>query len=150
MDIPEEYAGAMHLIKAWIEQADLVMSELMSASVMIANQALSDKEQWTIGSLSTACLRITGSVFLLLEHGREWDAAILDRSLTEGTLKLLYLLEDKKLFKDRLNDYSEIHFEVSQVKDHNKAEDFIKCLRDLGIRWPKSVEGMLLSPSVLN
>jgi hypothetical protein len=149
MDIPANHTEAIERIQEWVRQADDVMKDLVAATVPVVNVKFSTKEEWIIGSLGTACLRVTGSIFLLLESGREWDAAILDRSLIEGTLKFLFLLSDEGQFKSRMKDYSETQFEISQVKDHNKAKEFVECLRAMSAQIPKNVAGMLLEPGVL-
>lgn len=93
----------------------------------------------------TASARSTESALLLVAYLQTWDAEMVMRSVMEGTLKLLYLLQRPDTFATRFREYNHDLFEVAVLKDHGKATELLGALGEKGSSadW-KPIREMLL------
>jgi hypothetical protein len=89
--------------RALIELAEARLLDLVALmKPVIAFEGFTYGERQVLSWISTASLRTSGSVLVLLEFGRTWDAKILSRTVFEGTLKFCHLLSDRGQFQARL------------------------------------------------
>jgi hypothetical protein len=87
-----------------------------------------EEQQSTIGFLLTASARSTESLFLLTSYGQLWDAEMMQRAIIEASLKFVFLLQSKEKFEERFNEYLNIQFELSLLKDDKKILDLLSVL----------------------
>jgi hypothetical protein len=80
-------------------------------------------------ALFSASLRTSGSALVLVENNKTWDADILIRPTVEASIKLTFLLSNKSLFKERYKEYSEMLFDIENIKSHNKALSLLNALK---------------------
>ena len=107
------------------------------------------EELRTLGYILTATARASESVALLVAYAQLWDAEILSRSVTEGTLKFCYLLQDRTTFKERHREYSEDLFQIALFKDHKKASELLSSLPNPEAPEWKPVRDQLLEDDEL-
>ena len=113
-------------IRALIDLADARMLELVALMKPILGYGGFTKEdRQVLICLSTASARTSGSVLVLLEFGKTWDAEILSRTVFEGTLKFCHLLSDRDQFRARLTEYEQILTDINSLADHEKVERLI-------------------------
>ncbi len=86
------------------------------------------EQRRTIGSLLSASARSGESALLLTAYGQLWDAEILVRSVFEGSLKLVYLLQTKDSFEQRHEEYRHDLFRIALLKDHAKVAELLAAL----------------------
>lgn len=117
------------LIKKWVQQCDYWLRRYLSLTDSIAETDLWTEEQsFALEALYTACLRSSGSVLILLENQRIWDAEILLRSVIEGSIKAVFLMSNKDLFGSRFEEFSTILFDIEGIKQHKKAESVLQSV----------------------
>jgi len=116
-------------LRARAEAGLLLLRELLPAMTPVAQYpAWTREEQRTLGYILSATARASESAVLLVAYVQLWDAEILARSVTEGSLKFAYLLQGQATFKDRHREYSEDLFRIALFKDHKKASDLLATL----------------------
>lgn len=138
------------LVRELVELADVELSQL--APLMrpfMTSDALSTEQQATLGWLSSAALRASGSTLLLVEHRRIWDGEILARSTLEATLKFCYIIADKTEFSTRHDEYADDCFAVARIKDHEKARRLLEILADAPNNITTPIKELLISDSEL-
>lgn len=113
------------------EQALFLMRELLPLVTPIAHYTgWTEHERWVLGMLLTSCARSTESALLLCAYGQLWDAEVVLRSVAEGTLKSCFILQSQEKFKERIQEYSVDHFNVSLIKDDKKIRDLLEIVGD--------------------
>lgn len=116
-------------IRALVELADArLLKLLVLTKPIIEFQEFTDGERRVLSWLSTASLRTSGSVLVLLEAGKIWDAEILSRTVFEGTLKFCHILSDRDQLRARLTEYEHILPDINSLADHEKTERVIASL----------------------
>jgi len=102
-------------------------------------------------SLSTSCLDTSGSVLLLLESGRVWDAARLSRSIMESTVRFAYLLAGPGEMDDRFQEFEEGLYDNAELKLHRKVQEFVDGMDDfdIGVGSTITTHSMLLNEEKL-
>lgn len=95
--------------------------------------------------LSTACLGNSQSVLYLVRGLCLWDAEIVIRSVFEGSMKFIYLLENPAAFEERCREYCEILPNISKLRWHTKSTDALNALGDQGELWHQPFRDILLS-----
>ena len=111
-------------LSGFVIDCDCALADILSLTRQLPDsERWNDAESFAIGALYTACLRTSGSALILVENGRIWDADLLMRSVTEGSLKVAYLLSNPELFEVRFNEFSEVLFDIEGIKQHRKAEE---------------------------
>ncbi|MEE9314610.1 MAG: DUF5677 domain-containing protein [Rhizobiaceae bacterium] len=66
---------------------------------------------------------LTGeSILILLEQGNFWDAEILLRTVVEGSLKFIYILEDQDCAEKRAKEFFHVLTGYSSIKRSNRLE----------------------------
>jgi hypothetical protein len=104
----------------------------------------------TVGELASAAPRSTESLLLLTAYGQLWDAEMPGRSITEASLKMGYLLQQRETFVRRHQEYSVELFELALLKDHQKAVAFLEVASDpSNIAW-KPIRDRVLSDEQLD
>jgi len=102
-------------------------------------------EHRTVGALLSACARSSESVLLLCAYGQLWDADVVGRSVVEGSLKLVYLLQSQETFQQRHQEYAVDLFDIASLKDHRKGLDLLAVVKDSASREWLPIQEMLLS-----
>jgi len=105
------------------------MIPLMQPIMMDAGISLGQRQ--TLAWLSTAALRASGSVFVLLSFDRVWDAEIVCRSVFDATLKFCHLLADPSKLETRLWEYESVLPDISALADHQKVKRLIDAMPDI-------------------
>lgn len=115
--------------KQWAEQGLFRMRSILPLMSPFGTCVHIDKnDRGCLGMLLTATARSTESAFLLMAYGQLWDAETLVRSIFEGSLKFCYIVQKPTEFKARLDEYERQQFEISLVKDDQKARDLLKAV----------------------
>ncbi|MGY0556568.1 DUF5677 domain-containing protein [Lysobacter sp. A421] len=115
------------------EQALFLMRQLLPLMTPVATHPRwTAEEQWILGMLLTSCARSTESSLLLSAYGQLWDAEVILRSVSEGTLKFAYILQAHDDFKQRIHEYSVDHFNIALLKDDHKIRELLSALGDSG------------------
>lgn len=133
--------------KDWAEQTLFLLRELLPLVSPVGRYSgWTGEEGYTVGALASACARSSESVVLLCAYGQLWDADVISRSVCEGTLKMMYLLQSKDTFQKRHDEYANDLFDIALLKDHKKANDLLVAVPDpAAARW-KPIRDRLLSP----
>lgn len=123
----------LDLCRQWSESGLFALRQMLPLMRPVAIfEGWTDDQRETLGMLLTAAARSSESVMLLTAYGQLWDAEMVLRSVFEGTLKFVYLLESRNDFATRYQEYAESLFELSLLKDHQKAKDFLDTAADPG------------------
>ncbi|WP_144445733.1 hypothetical protein [Inquilinus limosus] len=99
--------------------------------------------------LSTACLGSTGSVLHLVEGMRLWDAELILRSVSEGTAKFAYLLENQATFTERCIEYRDVLPLIARRRRHTKAAEALNALRGASDLQTRPYRDLLLTDDEL-
>jgi hypothetical protein len=137
--------------KDWAERGLFLMRDLLPLMSPVGqHKGWSKEERETLGFIMSATARSTESALLLCAYGQLWDAEVLIRSVLEGTLKFIYLLQSKDSFKERHNQYSNSLFDIGLLKDHQKAKDLLNILPDPDAEEWRPIRERLLPENELN
>lgn len=143
MPYPEDL---LQQIPGWAERGLSLQRRLLPLTAPIAQHSRwSEEERRTLGNLLTASARSTESALLLVAYQQMWDAEMVMRSVMEGTLKLLYLLQRPDAFATRFREYNHDLFDIGLLKGHGKATELLGALGQEGASaaW-KPIRDMLL------
>lgn len=133
--------------KEWSEKAVLLMRELLPLMVPVSAFSEFDKrERQVLGELLSAAARSTESAFLLSAYGQLWDADVIMRSVCEGTLKVLYILQSRESFRRRIEEFDTDLFEISLLKNDSKARELLNSVANPDDREWKPIKDLLISP----
>jgi hypothetical protein len=138
--VVEEEEGMEHLSsvqREWSERGLLLLRDMLPLMAPVARfSGWTQAEQKTLGMLLSATARSSESVLLLAAYGQLWDAEMVLRSVLEGTMKFVFLLESREEFQARHQEYSEHLFELALLRDHQKAAEFLDGAADSdAIEW---------------
>lgn len=137
--------------KEWAERGLFLMRDLLPLMSSVGqHKGWSKEERETLGFIVSATARTTESSLLLCAYGQLWDAEVLIRSVLEGTLKFIYLLQSKESFKERHTQYSNSLFDIGLLKDHQKAKDLLNTLSDPNAEEWRPIRERLLHEDELN
>jgi hypothetical protein len=98
--------------------------------------------------LYLSCQFSTESSLLLLQQGQEWDSEILNRSIIEGVVKYIFMLqgnEDEVL--EKVNEYWEILPSYSSVKRSDRVSSLLKTVNSDELHNWKSLDDLKLTES---
>lgn len=111
--------------------------------------SIDDKKAKILVTLSTACISTSGSALNLIEIGRVWDAAILQRSVMEGTVRFIYLLQGEGDLDDKFDEFSSALEDIAWLRLTRKVHSFLDALGDrkLDEGSQKTLESMVLHAS---
>jgi len=122
--------------REWAERGLLAFREMLTLMAPVSRfNSWTREQRETLGMLLTASARSSESVFLLTAYGQLWDAEIVLRSVFEGTLKVIFMLESSDQFAVRYDEYAKDLFDISLLKDHQKAKEFLE-----GVSEPHTAE----------
>lgn len=138
--------------KEWAERTLCLLRDLLPLMGPIGRYPGWTKEEGhTLGVLASACARSSESVVLLCAYGQVWDADVISRSVCEGTLKMMYILQKKETFKQRHNEYANDLFDIALLKDHRKAHDLLVAVPDPdALHWKPIRDRLLSSGEIAN
>jgi hypothetical protein len=131
-------------VRAWVDHCDKLHQDFLPLHKVLLSPAFDDDRHSVLRQMSTSCLRTTGSVLVLLETDRHWDAELILRSVQEGTVKFAYLLTDRNQFVSRVREFSEDHFEIASLKTHDRASELTKILAKKKKKAPPALSAILL------
>lgn len=132
--------------KEWSEKAVLLMRELLPLMVPVAAfPELTNHERRVVGELLSATARSTESAFLLSAYGQLWDADVIMRSVCEGTLKVVYILQSRESYKKRIEEFHQILFDISLLKSASKAQELLTSLTNPDDQEWKPIRELLIS-----
>ncbi len=134
--------------RAWSERGLFALREMLPLMAPVSEfEDWTDEQRDTLGMLMCSTARSSESVLLLTAYGQLWDAEIVLRSVFEGTLKFVFLLESRDDFKLRHDEYAQQLFELALLKDHQKAKDFLDGASDPNAaRWRPIRDRLLPDP----
>lgn len=136
--------------RAWAEETLFLLRELLPLMSPVGKHKYRTRNQaHAIGALASACARSSESVALLCAYGQLWDAEVVSRSVCEGTLKFMYLLQAVDTFEQRYDEYAESLFQIGRFKDHKKAEELLAAVPDPDAPYWRPIRDALLSPEML-
>lgn len=139
-----------NLQKAWSESGLSLLRELLPLMSPVGRfHEWTKEERRTLGELLSACARSSESVLLLCAYGQVWDADVISRSVVEGTLKVMYLLQSSEHFKQRHQEYAKDLFDIALLKDHKKAQELLDAIPNPeGREWLPIRERMLTTAQI--
>ncbi|MDS1135978.1 DUF5677 domain-containing protein [Nitratireductor indicus] len=136
--------------RAWAEQGLFLLRELLPVMAPVARyEGWKPPERQTLADLLSASARSSESALLLVAYVQLWDAEILVRSVTEGSLKFCYLLQGRENFEERHRQYAHDLFQIGLFKDHKKAADLLAVVPNPDDRIWKPIRDRLLSDTEL-
>ncbi|HEV2577191.1 MAG TPA: DUF5677 domain-containing protein [Acidobacteriaceae bacterium] len=86
------------------------------------------EQSFILGQISGACLRATDATLILLEQERIWESEITLRTVTEGTVKMLFLLSSPDLFADKYSEFTETLPDIAELRSHERAKELLASL----------------------
>ena len=131
-------------IERWQTEASHVLSDYYDAILPIF------KNDGTIGTwgkfvsaqLFLQCQLTSESIIFLLQERKEWDACILLRSVMEGTVKYLYILNGNEIeMQERAYEFWYVLPEIADIKHSDRVKDLYDRL---AIPPPKPLEDLKL------
>lgn len=132
----------------WSERSLFLLRELLPLMAPVGKfDGWTPEQRLTIGALLAASARSSESVLLLCAYGQLWDAEVVLRSVFEGSLKFVYILQNAEEFERRYGQYSDDLFQIAQLKDHQKADELLNAVPDLSAKQWRGVRERLLSDS---
>jgi len=118
-------------LREWSEKTLFLLRGLLPRMAPVAqNSRWTTDQRKTLAHLLTATARSSEGALLLTAYAQLWDAEILVRSVTEGTLKFAYLLQAPASFEVRHREYSHDLFRIGLLKDHAKYAELLTVLPD--------------------
>lgn len=114
-------------IRAWAVEANTAVMNLMPLCAPIKDIEVDRELKRAVMLLSTACWGTTQTILYLVAGFRLWDAEVLTRSLTEGTIKFGYILEKPETFAARCTEYRFALPSVAKLRWHARAEAAINA-----------------------
>lgn len=95
---------------------------------------INEFNQKVLTELFTQLYSTGESILMLTSLGAIWEADILLRTLFEGTLKYIYMMQDCLDKKSELiEEYYNIMPEMQKISDHEKAVEAINTLKLVGV-----------------
>lgn len=132
--------------KNWSERALFLLRGLLPLMAPVGRyKQWAALEHRTVAELLSACARSSESVLLLCAYGQLWDADVVGRSVVEGTLKFVYLLQSRDLFQQRHQEYAVDLFDIALLKDHKKALELLEVVKNSASREWLPIREILLS-----
>lgn len=97
------------------------------------NVPIDNYNQIVLSSLFTQLYRTGENILLLTSNGNAFEADVLVRILSEGTVKYIYMMQGE--LKERsslIEEYYEIIPEMQKLSDHERAEEAMQIFREFG------------------
>ncbi len=86
---------------------------------------------WFVNGLTVSCHLTSESTVLLVAHGRLWDAEILLRSVTEGSLKVAFLCAgDEAERATKAEEYGKTLPDIATIRRHQRLSAFFETVDD--------------------
>jgi hypothetical protein len=114
-------------IKWWAHECDAALHQMLPLHARLRDLSGPPRHIGAVGALSSACCMSTESALYLVQGQRLWDAETVVRSVMEGTLKFVYLLESPQTFTVRCIEYSDALPAIAALKWHAKALAALNC-----------------------
>lgn len=115
------------IIRGWAVQTNTAVMSFLPLCAPIKDIEAARELKRSVMLLSTACWGTTQTILYLVVGLRLWDAEVLMRSLTEGTIKFGYILERPEAFAARSTEYRVELPAVAKLRWHARAEAAIKA-----------------------
>lgn len=95
---------------------------------------INEYNQIVLTELFTQLYSTGESILILTSYGDVWESDILLRTLFEGTIKYIYMMQDSLDKKSELvEEYYNIIPEMQKISDHEKAVEALNILKSVGI-----------------
>lgn len=136
-------------LAAWAGEASHIICELFEALGPNFNEKNfpDRREGMPLWQLHLSCHTTAESVLLLVTYVRLWDADVLFRSVMEGSYKFAFILmSDAKERSQKLHEYSEVLFEISELKRSSRIQDLLKVLPNPNDDEWKALRDMVSTP----
>jgi hypothetical protein len=140
----------MERVRAWIENCDKLHQDFLPLHKILMSPVFDGEHHTVLQQISAACLRSTGSVLVLLENDRHWDAELVLRSVQEGTIKFEYILSERSQLGHRLHEFAEDHFEITSLKIHDRATELINIFTKINRKASPALSALLLNKDEYN
>ena len=127
----------------YFDQAQLVLNERL--------QSLDPLVQFLVQQLYLDCHLSSESVLILAANGKEWDADLIIRSILEGSLKFVYLLDGNSTEQVvRANEYWNVLPDFGAIRRDSRARSMIPDLPNAeNERW-EPVRDLLMDEDEIN
>lgn len=104
------------------------INELFYKGLSVYDQLrLAESVHFVTRQLYLSCEITSESTLLLAKHERDWDSEILVRTVSEGCIKGVYILEcNEDEQKERSEEYWSILPEISELRQSERAEWLVK------------------------
>ena len=118
-------------LAAWAEEASILICDIFDeAKPLFTDATFPDRrEGLTLWQLQCGCHTSSESTLVLVANLRLWDADVVVRSVTEGSLKFAFLLlGDAAERKTKLHEYEHVLFELSALKRSARVEEILAVM----------------------
>lgn len=131
--------------KDWAGRGLLLMREFLPLMGAFAcAPGLETMQRLRLGMLLTAAARSSESAFLLMAHGQLWDSEGVVRSIFEASVKFAFIVQDRGCFEQRYKEFFEDQFNISILKDDQKARRLLESLHDPDAPQWKPIRDLVL------
>lgn len=119
-----------NLFKTWASQGSYYLGECFDLSKPFLDQdykGIDPHVRFVSAQLYIDCHLTSESVFLLIQQGKEWDADILVRSVMEGTIKYIYILDgSQEEAHKKATEFWHVLPSFSDIKHSFRAQKFLE------------------------
>ena len=114
-----------HSVKSWTRESSHLMGECydLATPVFLNFPDLDPLVKFVLAQLFLQCHLTSESVIFLVAQDKKWDAAILLRTVLEGTVKYLYILNSNETeIKEKAYEFWFVLPEVADIKHSDRAK----------------------------
>jgi hypothetical protein len=138
-----------HKFKRWTALASHFIGEHFDQCKPLLDkdyEGMSPIVRFVSTQLYLSCQFSTESSLLLLQQGQEWDAEIINRSIIEGVVKYIFMLQgtDEEVL-EKVNEYWEILPSYSSVKRSDRVNSLLNDTDSEVLQNSKSLENLKLT-----
>ncbi len=120
----------------------------LTAPFLLEKPTIDPKLQWILRYLALSCNTTSISSLLLINQAQLWDAEILLRSVTEGTIKYVFLCLGNDLeLSEKATEYLESLPELDELTSHKRIESFLANVGNPDAPEWDILKNELLSPA---
>lgn len=140
-----------HKFKRWTALASHFIGEHFDQCKPLLDKdyaGMHPKVRFVSTQLYLSCQFSTESSLLLLQQGQEWDSEIINRSIIEGVVKYIFMLQgsDEEVI-EKVNEYWEILPSYSSVKRSDRVGSLLNDTDSEIIQNSQSLQDLKLDPS---
>lgn len=131
MDYKDDYQTVEYYLNSLSGRASHLLYEnfILCKPMYKKDSELPNDFQFISSQLLSSCHTTSESALVLISKNRLWDTELLVRSLTEGTIKFLYMIiGDRHDRNQKSYEYWEVIPEIKRISKHYKAVYFLNQL----------------------